>query len=418
MSINAFFNGVNPSLYYSHALFNGVFGTNFSPTQGMPSSLTTRSAVNQDNQNQLEALNGLYARQYDLLTGAEELSAANSDSVFYQKTATSSDESVAEVTSFNGNNFEGKVPDGTFEIDVTSLAAEQINLGAILDPTTSPSGINTGTNTFTLTVGGVNYNLSLEVHDFENNLTVLTRAAEAINGAESGVTASVLSGSGGIRMKLVGETGAGNDFSLSDVSGNLVSTTGADTVDQSASDAVFTIDGTPYSQGNNKVFLFDGRLEATLTGAGSTTLTIESDTTGMSQAIESVVSSINDFTGYLASNAYLNPNLTSRWESWLQKTAAGLKSHGISISSNGQLQLNADTLSEALAGDTDKVREAFGGPSGLSAELKAFSDYVLSSPGARLLKKPPSSGQTLLYLNSITSSPRFRQGSALFWQVV
>jgi flagellar hook-associated protein 2 len=417
MSTSAFFQGVSPNLWFSSTLFNQVFGTRFSPADGLPANLAPASWAGSANTGQLAALNGLYERQYDLLSKAEKLSAENRDSVFYQKSAASSDTGVAEVSSFSGNDYEGETPNQSFALNVTSLAREQINQGTILNPT-SASAVNVGTNTFTLTAGGTIYNLSVQVISADTNQTVLERMAAAINQADTGVTASVLAGTGGVRIELTGETGSAGAFSLTNTAGNAVTASGANTTTQTAANAVFTVDGTPYSQANNQVFLLSGKLELELKAAGTATVTVGEDTSAMASAISDFLDAANEYSSYLASNSFLAPSLASSWASITQRIASDLDGYGVTRGSLNQLSLNTTTLNSALAQDVSAVMAALGGPDGVVQQVKALAERVIGSPGARLLASPPTSGLGAQYLRSLTSAPRFRIGQSLFWQVV
>ena len=149
-----FFSGVSPGLFYSHVLYNQIFGTSFSPTAGIDNIDVTTSAEETGlTRGKIDALNGLYSRAYDLLNKAEALSTANRDGVFYRQDAVSSDSDVVAVSHFNGNNFNAEVPDQTLRIDVNQLAAEQVNTGDTLNADDA-SVITTGPGqSVTVTIG-------------------------------------------------------------------------------------------------------------------------------------------------------------------------------------------------------------------------------------------------------------------------
>ena len=421
MAANSFFNGISPSLYYSSILYNGVFGAKISPAAGLPQTeLTTASQTVTKAGAEVEALNGLYNRQYDILAKADALSTANSSSVFYQKTAESSDAGVVDVSYFNEDNYSGQVPDSNFEFDVTSTARSEINMGQALAADAN-SAINAGTNQFTLTVNGTdNYNISFEVGAGDNNQTALESMVQAVNDADSGVTASVEdAGNGNIQIKLTGQTGAEGAFSLANVSGNALSATGLDQVGaetQSAQNAVFTVNGASYDQANNAVLLMNGKLAVEVTGAGQSTITVEPDAEAVVEAVDSLVSAMNDLTSYLASNQYISGQLGEQWQT-VVNTAGSLTGLGFDVSDNGQLSLEAAAFTNALLEDWEAAREAIGGIGGLTSDIKAFSHRVTNSPGASLLMSPTKSWYVSMTLRSMTSAPSFRRGSSTFQMI-
>lgn len=419
MTGTAFFNGVSPALWYSHILYNQLFGTSFKPTDGLSGTASLRTSRGGASSNQLEALNGLYARQYDVLALAEELSTANSSSVFYQQAAASSDESVAEIGYFDGNNYSGEVPDAAFEFNVTQIAEETIYRSDALDPTAS-SAIGSGVNEFDLQIGsGPVYNLSFD-NTAAFNREALELMAESVNEANTDVTASVVEGANGfIYLEVAsGLTGSDNGFTLTQSGSgtplddiNLVET-------QAAANAQYSIDGTSYDQSNNAVLLYNGNLRVDLTGAGAAAVTIEPDTEAITDTFNDLVSSMNDLTGYLASNQYLTGSLSREWSRLLYGAAFDLGGYGLSMGSNKSLSLDTSVFTSALNDNLIGVREAVGGMGGLVSDILSFGHRISSSPGASLLSSPPNSGYGSLYLRSISSSPFFRQGSSTFWQTV
>ncbi len=419
MTSTAFFNGVSPALWYSHILYNQLFGTRFKPTDGLTGAASVSSAGSGASSGQLDALNGLYTRQYDVLAKADALSTTDSSSVFFQQAAASTDEAVAQVGYFDGNNYSGEIPDASFDFNVSQIAKETIFRSDALDPNAS-SAIGSGVNDFDLQIGsGPVYNLS-----FNNTATfnqeALELMAEAINDAGTDVTAGVVEGANGqIFLEVTsGLTGSNNGFTLTQSGAgtplddiNLSET-------QAASNAEYTLNGVSYDQGNNAVLLSNGNLMVDLTGAGTATVTVEPDTAAMTEKFDALVTSINDLTGYLASNQYLSPSLSREWSRVLNGAAFNLGNYGLSAGSNMNLSLDTSVFASALNKNLVGVREAVGGVGGLVSGLRAFGHRITSSPGANLLSSPPRSGYGTLYLRSFTSSPFFRQGASTFWQTV
>lgn len=419
MAANAFFNGVTPALWYSYILYNQLFNAKISPTSGLPSQTPVKaSAATEATTSKIDALNGLYRRQYDLLAEAETLSTINeSDSVFFRQTASTSDSAVADIAYFNPNNYYGEVPDSEIEIDVAKLAQEQINLGA---NDFNPDDATTITNgsTIKITVDGQDYTYTLGVQAGDTWDTTLEKLRQGINDLDIGIMAEIVPlGTGNVQFQLTGQQGAANGFSVSDQSGDIVSTLDIGTATQTADDAMFTVDGQLYRQANNAAFILDGKMELELTGVGTATITIEPDSSGVVSAVEDVLDAMNQMTSFLASNQYLSSTLSTRWSRLVDRAAFLLGNYGVESDINGALSLTSTALTSALEQDWSGVADAFGGQGGLVQNLKSFSEYITGSPGAWLLSTPPQSGYGSLYLRSLSSAPRFRVGASSFWQV-
>ena len=420
MTSYSFFNGLSPALWYSHMLFNQMFGTDLSPTSGM--AVSSSSSAGGSTSDRTKALNSLYYTDYDLLEKADELDSGNSDSVWYQQAASSSNEGVVEISYFDSNNYLGEVPDSEFEFDVSQLAESQVNYSDAVSPTSS-AVLSMGDYEFTLTDGGSDvYNISFYVEAGQTNQETLDEIAEAVNSSGANVTAEVVSGANGaIQLKLEGETGASNSFSLADVTGGAVSSFNLDNTTQTSQDAIYTMNGANYTQSNNAVFLLDGNLQVDLVGTdpGSpVTVTVERDFEQITDAVEDLVSSMNSLTGILASNSYLSDSISSEWSRLVANAAQKLSSLGMGMGANKTLSIDNATLTDALEADFEGVMEAFNGTSGLINSIKSYSSRIISSPGATLLAASSSSdtyGQ--MYLRSITSAPYFRIGASTFWQV-
>ncbi len=417
---DSFFYGVDPPTWYASSLLNAAFGTNFSLPAGINGPVATDASaqVYTDVNDQLSALNGFYQQAYNVSTQADQLATGNPDSVFYQQAATSSNPNAAAIGYFDTNNSAGEVPNSTFNFDVTQIAQAQTNMGTALDPNAT-AAISTGTNQFNLTVGTNTYNLAVTVNPGDNNQTALDAMAQAINAANSGVQASVVSGANGtIQLQLQGETGSGNAFSVSDVSGNAVAGSGAANTTQTATSASYTMNGASYTQDNNAVFLLNGHLQVNLTGPGQSTITVGPDSQGVVNATNSLVDAMNGLTSYLASNQYLKSDLASQWTEMVADAANSLSQYGVSLGANSQLSLDTTALTNALQSDAAGVQEALGGINGLATTLASFVSGITSSPGASLLASPPSSGYEAAYLRSFSSAPAFRIGDSTFFRSV
>ncbi len=133
------------------------------------------------------------------------------------------------------------------QIEVTRLARGQTLASAFTATANDP----VGEGTLRLTVGGIDHDIVITAAN--NSLSGL---AAAFNAKNSGVTASVVSDTAGVRLVLKGPTGEINNFTVAEVGGPtaLAAYTSAQlTQVQTALDANFIIDGLAYTRPSNSI---------------------------------------------------------------------------------------------------------------------------------------------------------------------
>jgi flagellar hook-associated protein 2 len=201
--------------------------------------------------------------------------------------ATSSDSSVVTATDT------GATAPATYTIDsVTSVAsaASETSLTDYADSSTTPitSG-TTNAGAMELMVGTTPYDFTLS--SANNNLSGLVTQ---INGLDAGVTASVLTTSGGNYLSITANATGKTTLTLSDLS----SGTPTDIITQAAqqgSDAVFQLNGINIDQSSNTVNNVIPGLTLTIAGQSSTatTVSLASDPSQLSNDLQTFVTNYN-----------------------------------------------------------------------------------------------------------------------------
>ncbi|MEY2115975.1 MULTISPECIES: flagellar filament capping protein FliD [Rhodanobacter] len=305
-------------------------------------------------------------------------------SAFTARTVASSDTTVL------GASATGTPVNGSYNIVVTQLAtALKASSGAFANSSTA-----VGTGTLTIAVGSQSMSLTL---DSTNNSLAAIR--DAINGASSnpGVSATIVTGTDGAHLVLSGtRTGAANGFSVSSSGGdgklaalnyNPAATSGNGlTVVTAAADAKYSIDGLAASSAGNTVSTAIDGLTLNLVKAGSSTLSVSSDTSKATSALTNLVNTYNSFVGIyqnltkydatsgtagaLLGDATLN-RINNTLSSVIGGTANGaaLSSIGISLQVDGTLRLDSAKLATALSDGGKQVGSLFGGTNGFAAKL-------------------------------------------------
>jgi flagellar hook-associated protein 2 len=288
---------------------------------------------------------------------------------------------------------------GTYSLQVNNLATVATATSAPLSGSAA-----VGTGTLTIQVGGTSTAITI---DSSNN--TLAGIAAAINSApNAGVSASVITTTGGSRLVLTGtNTGAANQITVTPSGGDGgLASLALTTVP--AQDASYTINGFPATSGSNVVANAVSGVTLNLQQASapgtSTTLTVSPDTTSAQTAIDKfvtavngVLSSIQTLTSYDPSTQTagpLNGNATlEAFQNQLQNilgqfTNAGgsiksLTDLGITAGSDGTYTSNDTTLGNALSASLAAVGNLLGGTKGIATQISNLVDGY-TKPGGLL----------------------------------
>jgi len=217
---------------------------------------------------------------------------------------------------------------------------------------------------------GTSFTLSVDGHDTTINLTKssLNDMAKAINGANAGVTATVINlgtaAAADYRLSLQSTATKDVSIALTDSGGNsLVS------VSTPGSEGSYQVNGEPaggIAATSPTVTIAPG-ISATLQGAGSTTITVTRDTSALSTALSSLVDAYNatvtELSQYHGQNGGVLEGQSEVWNvqsslrSVLSFTQTGsvssLTALGVSFNINGQLSFDSTKLGSASMSDLD-----------------------------------------------------------------
>lgn len=371
-----------------------------------------------------QALTGLqnYGRQ--LYAAAQPLNLSNANNVFTQRTATSSAPDVLTAQALPG------ATTGSYTLTVTQLAAAQQNLGTALT-SSGATAVTPGTNTFTLTVGGTTYNLSVSILSTDTNQTALQKIAQAINAAGAGVTATVITDTtaGTSRIQITANrTGTNSAFSLADVTGNAVTATGANTVNIAAANAQYTVNGVSYTSQSNTVLLDSGHLTVNFlkTSTTAVTLTVTPDTQAITGAVNNLVNAYNTLVSFIGQNAtLLSPRLNQALNQAYVIKAPELAALGITAGPSGTLTVDQTKLTAAVQNNLGLVQSTFGGANGFAVNLGLLGQEITTSPswgfaapGAFQASFFPNTYSYLLTLNQSQLAAAFFPGGTIVNYVV
>jgi flagellar hook-associated protein 2 len=271
------------------------------------------------------------------------------------------------------------------------------NLATVATATSAPlsSSAAVGTGTLTIAVGGSSTAITI---DSSNN--TLAGIAAAINSTpNAGVSASVITTTGGSRLVLTGtSTGQANQITVTPSGGDGgLASLALTTVP--AQDANYTINGFAATSGSNVVANAVSGVTLNLQQASapgvSTTLTISPDTSSAQAtidkfvtAVNGVLSSIQTLTSYDPSTQTagpLNGNATlEAFQNQLQNILGhftnadgGIKSLtdlGITAGTDGSYSTDDTKLGNALSASLASVGNLLGGTNGIATQISNLVD--------------------------------------------
>lgn len=265
-------------------------------------------------------------------------------------------------------------------------------------------GFQTGTNAWTMTIGGTVYNLQTTINTGDTVQTVFTGAAAAFN-ALSGdpVTATVVNpGGDDIYLQITSNTlGTDAAFQLADATRNFISNSqlglttpaalpGTGGVSVYAKDAAqYQIDNgqTLKSATSQRITLDDGAITLWLLKATASpvTVAVTAQKTETSLAVQRFVSAWNASFDFLTTNP---GELTTPLAAQLNSAAAGVTTSlgaiGIERGANGQFTVDTTRLESAIDSDLDRLRRLL---SAMAIPARRLAEDFLTAP-ARYVTHP------------------------------
>lgn len=316
--------------------------------------------------------------------------------------ATSSNSSAVSVSAVGGT-----LPT-TFNVEVSVLAKAKATASAAVLPV--GGAVGAGTLTFT-PVSGTAVDVAVTATD------TVSDVASKINGANAGVTATVLSDASGERLLLRSKsTGVSGGFTLSvaDDDGNNADAAGLSrlvvgtTTTTAATDAAATVNGIPVTSSTNtfSTTVSGVTFNALQVTTAPVEISISKSTTDIQKNIDAFVAAynaindvLNEATKYDAATkgaGLLQGDSTAlalqnSLRSAIQSVTTGssvftrLTDVGITQQRGGNLAVDSTKLSAALA-NTDELKNMFrstggGAADGVAVKIKAVTTSLLSSSG-------------------------------------
>ena len=143
---------------------------------------------------------GLKEGARNLRNTIASLGGLDKEDMFGKKAAYSSREDIVTAAYVGDSSENGNAP--SYNIEVTALASNQVNLGTFL-PSDSKSSLAPGAYSFDITVNDLSYEFQYNVREGETNKELQERLARLIANADIGINADLMSdGRGNSSLRL------------------------------------------------------------------------------------------------------------------------------------------------------------------------------------------------------------------------
>lgn len=323
---------------------------------------------------------GLKENARQLRNTIASLGGLEDDELFNKKAAYSTDEDMVSA-SFIGDIDSDDAP--SFNIEVTSLAEGQTNLGYALDSNASVS-LPTDTYSFDININDLNYEFQFNVREGDTNKDIQERLARLITNADVGIEADVLeNGKGSSALRLSSSTSglkAGRQ-TIFDVSENNSSKSsgsveylGIDYISKQPSNAEFLLNGEARSASSNH-FTIDKQYELTLKGVHryeghSAEVGVKDDLDSITENVSNLLSGYNNFIKVASEYREGHPassRLLGEMDRLVSYYKEDLESLGLNASQDGKVELNEKNFKSALVAGDD-----------YSSSLSTIKDFASS----------------------------------------
>ena len=271
---------------------------------------------------------------------------------------------------------------GTYTVSVTQLAAAQVNHSAASTALSTTAAAFLGSGTLGIQVGtGSTVNVAI------TNAMSVTQIAAAINSANAGVTASVITSGTQYEVQVTGNnTGAANAVTYTDNGTSLKFSTYQT---QAAVNSAYTVNGTSYSSATNAVAV-NGVPGATLSFTAlvsNATITLSASSASVQTAASSFVTAYNSTisainTALADTSGKVERPILLTLEKQLSRIVANpstgasgtyqsLADIGIYVNSDGTYSVNANALAASATANAASIVALFSGNSSNSTGLAA-----------------------------------------------
>lgn len=298
-----------------------------------------------------------------------------------KKTAYSSNRDLVSATFIGDIPEDGEIP--VFQIEVTSLASHQMNMGHFL-PSASAVSLPEDAYSFDITINDLSYEFQYNIREGETNREVQDRLARLISNADIGINADIAEdGKGNSSLRLSSsaaglKSGQDTIFYISDDNTGKqkgsVAYLGINSIVTQPSNAEFLLNGKPESASSNHFTIdkmFELQLNDVCAPGEEVHIGLKADVDSLAENVSDLIMGYNSFIG--TASGYLDSYpKSSRLVNEMTRLSRTYQNEfeqiGISFSKEGQLVLDKEALRQsALSNNTADTLSS----------LKGFANSVL-----------------------------------------
>lgn len=288
--------------------------------------------------------------------------------MFNKKTAYSSNEDLVSASYIGEASAGDSVP--SFNIEVTALASNQVNLGTFL-PSNERVALSPDAYSFDITINDLSYEFQYNIHEGETNRELQERLSRLISNADIGITADILEddkGNSSLRLTSAASGLKENKdyiFRVTDdktsKKNGTVDYLGLAFMSRCPSNAEFILNGEPRSASSNH-FTIDKKFELTLNRISqaegeSANIGLKTDLDSLTENINNLVSGYNSFIKAASEYLDLHPKshkLLNEMAGMSRLYQPQLEQLGFEFKSDGQLSLNDSNFKRSVLSSEDR----------------------------------------------------------------
>ncbi len=288
--------------------------------------------------------------------------------MFNKKTAYSSNEDLVSASYIGEASAGDSVP--SFNIEVTALASNQVNLGSFL-PSNERVALSPDAYSFDITINDLSYEFQYNIHEGETNRELQERLSRLISNADIGITADILEddkGNSSLRLTSAASGLKENKdyiFRVTDdktsKKNGTVDYLGLAFMSRCPSNAEFILNGEQRSASSNH-FTIDKKFELTLNRISqaegeSANIGLKTDLDSLTENINNLVSGYNSFIKAASEYLDLHPKshkLLNEMAGMSRLYQPQLEQLGFEFKSDGQLSLNDSNFKRSVLSSEDR----------------------------------------------------------------
>lgn len=217
--------------------------------------------------------------------------------------------------------------------------------------------------------GKSSYTFDVNTENALNNKDAMNKIAETVNKAGIDVKATVVEKDGKSSLKLQSTT-TGENSKLAVTFGSDLNNAVSVKVTEAGKNAKYKVNDVDYTSESNTVNL-SSTVKATLNGIGNAQ--ISSDNVDSKKVVDAVKKFANDYNkvvSFLDKNSSKSTKIEGLADSFesIKNKSNSLAEIGITVEDDGRLSVNEDKLKSVVNSDYKKVKNVFGGSSGIASE--------------------------------------------------